>query len=488
MEAPARSACRALTPATDRRRGCVRRASAQDERLALDVDGDRRALGVAALQQRRARAGPRPRAGSPGAAAGPRSRGRSRRGPASASAAGGHLERRGAARPGGSRSRPSWIPTITARSSSVSGRKRTISSIRLMNSGLKNSPGSPGQVRRHDQHGVGEVDRAALAVGEPAVLEHLQQDVEDVGVGLFDLVEEHHRVGPAAHRLGELAALLVADVAGRGADQPATRCASPCTRSCRCGPSPARRRRGTRPAPGPARSCPPRSARGRGTSRSGRFGSDSPARLRRMALATARTASSWPTTRACEHRPPCGRACRPRPPCSRVTGTPVQRLTTSATSSASTSSFKNALVGLELGQLVGGLVDPALELGQLAVADGRGAGQVAVALEALGLAAALLELLLQLADARDGLLLGLPVGGHGVGLLRAARPARPRGGPGARRRPRRSPSRAPSSRSRAGACAGSRRRARSASSRSRCAAGWPPRRSGRWPCRAGTGR
>ena len=31
------------------------------------------------------------------------------------------------------------------------------------------------------------------------------------------------RVGPAAHRLGELAALLVADVAGRGADQPGDR-------------------------------------------------------------------------------------------------------------------------------------------------------------------------------------------------------------------------------------------------------------------------
>ena len=31
----------------------------------------------------------------------------------------------------------------------------------------------------------------------------------------------------------------------------------------------------------------------------GRFGSDRPARLRRMALATAMTASSWPITRWC---------------------------------------------------------------------------------------------------------------------------------------------------------------------------------------------
>ena len=39
-------------------------------------------------------------------------------------------------------------------------------------------------------------------------------------MGLLDLVEQHHRVGPTAHRLGELAALVVADIAGRGADKP----------------------------------------------------------------------------------------------------------------------------------------------------------------------------------------------------------------------------------------------------------------------------
>ena len=48
------------------------------------------------------------------------------------------------------------------------------------------------EVRRHDQHGVAEVDRAALAVGEAALLEDLQQRVEHVGVGLLDLVEQHH--------------------------------------------------------------------------------------------------------------------------------------------------------------------------------------------------------------------------------------------------------------------------------------------------------
>ena len=60
----------------------------------------------------------------------------------------------------------------------------------------------------------------ALGVGQATLLEHLEEDVEDVRVGLLDLVEQHHRVGLAAHGLGQLAALVVADVARRRADQP----------------------------------------------------------------------------------------------------------------------------------------------------------------------------------------------------------------------------------------------------------------------------
>ena len=61
---------------------------------------------------------------------------------------------------------------------------------------------------------------APLGVGDAAVVEDLEQDVEDVVVRLLDLVEEEDGVGLAPHRLGELPALFVADVAGRGADQP----------------------------------------------------------------------------------------------------------------------------------------------------------------------------------------------------------------------------------------------------------------------------
>src|SRR5919202_2289045 len=75
-------------------------------------------------------------------------------------------------------------------------------------------------VRCHDDHRVLEVHRPSLRVGETPVVQDLKEDVEDVRVGFLDLVEEDHAVGPPTHRLGELASLLVADVARRGADEP----------------------------------------------------------------------------------------------------------------------------------------------------------------------------------------------------------------------------------------------------------------------------
>ena len=74
-------------------------------------------------------------------------------------------------------------------------------------------------VRGHQHHRVLEVHVVAVGVGEDAVLEDLEQQVADVGVRLLDLVEQEHRVGLAADALGELAALLVADVARGRADQ-----------------------------------------------------------------------------------------------------------------------------------------------------------------------------------------------------------------------------------------------------------------------------
>jgi hypothetical protein len=44
---------------------------------------------------------------------------------------------------------------------------------------------------------------------------------------LLDLVEQDHLVRPPPHRFGQHAAFLIADIAGRGADQAGDRSASP---------------------------------------------------------------------------------------------------------------------------------------------------------------------------------------------------------------------------------------------------------------------
>ena len=79
------------------------------------------------------------------------------------------------------------------------------------------------EVGGHDDDGVLEVDRPTLVVGEASVVEHLQEDVEDVGVCLFDFVEEHHRVRFATHGLGELTAFVITDVSRRGTDEARSR-------------------------------------------------------------------------------------------------------------------------------------------------------------------------------------------------------------------------------------------------------------------------
>src|SRR5207248_5533412 len=66
---------------------------------------------------------------------------------------------------------------------------------------------------------VAEVDLIAERVGEDSVFENLQKNVGDVGMRFLDFVEQHDAIRIAAYALGELAALFVADVAGRRADE-----------------------------------------------------------------------------------------------------------------------------------------------------------------------------------------------------------------------------------------------------------------------------
>ena len=75
------------------------------------------------------------------------------------------------------------------------------------------------EVRRADDDRVTKVDDAALSVGEAPLVQNLEKHVAHVSVRLLELVEEDDRVRTPPHLLGELSALVIADIARRRTDE-----------------------------------------------------------------------------------------------------------------------------------------------------------------------------------------------------------------------------------------------------------------------------
>ena len=75
----------------------------------------------------------------------------------------------------------------------------------------------------HDQYDVAEIGLASIVVGQGAVVHHLQQQIEDIRVGLFDFIEEHDGMRMFGDRLGQQATLIETDITGGGANQPGDR-------------------------------------------------------------------------------------------------------------------------------------------------------------------------------------------------------------------------------------------------------------------------
>ena len=79
------------------------------------------------------------------------------------------------------------------------------------------------QVGSHDDDSILEVYYPALAIGEPAIIQNLQEHVEHIPMCLLNLIQQDDAVRTAAHRLGQLAALIVAHIARRRTNQPCHR-------------------------------------------------------------------------------------------------------------------------------------------------------------------------------------------------------------------------------------------------------------------------
>ena len=75
------------------------------------------------------------------------------------------------------------------------------------------------RIGRHDEHDIAEIHSAPIVIGEFAVVHHLQQDVVDIRMRLFHLIEEKNTMRMLIHTVCQHAALVKADVSGRGPDQ-----------------------------------------------------------------------------------------------------------------------------------------------------------------------------------------------------------------------------------------------------------------------------
>ena len=74
-------------------------------------------------------------------------------------------------------------------------------------------------VAGQDQHGVGEIHRPPLAIGDAPVIEDLQHHIEDIRVSFFHLVEQDDGIGPTTNSFRQLSSGLVAHIAGGSANQ-----------------------------------------------------------------------------------------------------------------------------------------------------------------------------------------------------------------------------------------------------------------------------
>ena len=75
------------------------------------------------------------------------------------------------------------------------------------------------EIAGHYQDGIPEVHLPATGVGQSTGVKYLQQDVEDLGVGLLDLIQQDRAVVLPADPLGQLPALVIADVPRRCANE-----------------------------------------------------------------------------------------------------------------------------------------------------------------------------------------------------------------------------------------------------------------------------
>ena len=76
------------------------------------------------------------------------------------------------------------------------------------------------QVTGQDNHRIAEDRQSALAVGQPPILQNLQQQIVKIRVCLFYLIKDHHAHWVFFHRLSQDAPFLTPHITGGRPDKP----------------------------------------------------------------------------------------------------------------------------------------------------------------------------------------------------------------------------------------------------------------------------
>src|ERR1051325_968391 len=75
------------------------------------------------------------------------------------------------------------------------------------------------QVRGHNDGRITEVHSTSLTIGQATIVQQLQENVENLGMRLFNFIEQHYAIGSAANCLSQLTTFLITNVARRRTDQ-----------------------------------------------------------------------------------------------------------------------------------------------------------------------------------------------------------------------------------------------------------------------------
>ncbi|MNL24904.1 hypothetical protein D3C87_1463560 [compost metagenome] len=76
-------------------------------------------------------------------------------------------------------------------------------------------------VRGHDNDRIFKIYFTTQTIGQLTIVQYLQQDIKDIGVCFFNLIQQYYRVWFATDFFCQLSALFIAYITRRGTDQAA---------------------------------------------------------------------------------------------------------------------------------------------------------------------------------------------------------------------------------------------------------------------------